>query len=91
MLTILPIFRKVSLGRYPLVNFFEDMLHQSCPRGAFRSESFERPLCKLENDQREADAEILAGSIMGIEEPSEDIKPCRFCELACPVAQGAYL
>jgi epoxyqueuosine reductase len=65
--------------------------HRSCPRRAFRSGTLERPLCKLENDQREADAEILDGSIMGIEEPSEVVKPCRYCELACPVAQGAYL
>jgi epoxyqueuosine reductase len=63
--------------------------HRSCPRGAFRSGSFERALCKEENDQREADAEILDGSIMGIEEASEVVKPCRYCELACPVAQGA--
>jgi len=28
-------------------------------------------------------------AIMGIEEPSEVVKPCRYCELACPVAQGA--
>jgi epoxyqueuosine reductase len=63
--------------------------HQVCPRDAFRSGSFERALCKLENDKREADAEMLPGSIMGIEEASMVIKPCRYCELACPVAQGA--
>jgi hypothetical protein len=28
------------------------------------------------------------GSNMGIDEPSEVSKPCRFCELACPVGQG---
>jgi hypothetical protein len=33
--------------------------------------------------------EIIDGSIMGIEEPSEVTKPCRYCEFACPVAQGA--
>jgi hypothetical protein len=38
-------------------------------------------------DQRESDAEILDGSVMGIDEPSEVNKPCRFCELACPIAQ----
>jgi len=65
--------------------------HRSCPRGAFRSGAFERPFCKEENDQRDADAEILDGSIMGIEEASEVVKPCRYCEFACPVAQGAYL
>jgi epoxyqueuosine reductase len=65
--------------------------HRACPREAFRSGSFERALCILENDQREADAEILAGSIMGIEEASEVSKPCRFCELACPIAQGTSL
>jgi len=63
--------------------------HRACPRNAFRSGTFERALCKKENDKREADAEILDGSIMGIEEPSEVSKPCRYCEFACPVAQGA--
>ncbi|MGD9304229.1 MAG: hypothetical protein PVF79_08180 [Desulfobacterales bacterium] len=62
--------------------------HQACPREAFRSGTFERALCKLENDKRDADVEILNGSIMGIDEPSEVTKPCRYCELACPVAQG---
>jgi epoxyqueuosine reductase len=61
--------------------------HRACPREAFRSGSFERALCKLENDKRDAEVEILDGSIMGIDEPSEVTKPCRFCELACPVAQ----
>jgi len=32
---------------------------------------------------------MLPGSIMGIEEFSSVMKPCRYCELACPVAQGA--
>jgi epoxyqueuosine reductase len=61
--------------------------HQVCPRGAFQSGSFDRALCKQENDKRDAEVEILDGSIMGIDEPSEVTKPCRFCELACPVAQ----
>jgi epoxyqueuosine reductase len=61
--------------------------HQACPREAFRSGAFERALCKLENDQRDANVEIIDGSIMGIEEPSEVTKPCRYCELACPIAQ----
>jgi len=61
--------------------------HKACPRDAFRSGVFERDLCKIENDKREADWEILDGSIMGIDEPSEVNKPCRFCELACPIAQ----
>jgi epoxyqueuosine reductase len=61
--------------------------HQACPREAFRSGTFERALCKLENDKRDAEVEILDGSIMGIDEPSEVTKPCRYCELACPVAQ----
>ncbi|MCK4899159.1 MAG: hypothetical protein KAS38_10295, partial [Anaerolineales bacterium] len=65
--------------------------HRSCPREAFRSGTFERALCKLENDKRDADAEILDGSIMGIEEASMVSKPCRFCELACPIAQGVAL
>ena len=62
--------------------------HKSCPQEAFQSGSFERALCKLENDKRDADVYILYGSIMGIDEPSEVTKPCRFCELACPIAQG---
>jgi epoxyqueuosine reductase len=61
--------------------------HRACPRDAFRSGAFERALCKQENDQRDADVEILDGSIMGIDEPSEVTKPCRYCELACPVGQ----
>lgn len=62
--------------------------HRVCPRDAFRSGVYERALCKLENDKREANGEILDGSIMGIDEASRVVKPCRFCELACPVAQG---
>jgi epoxyqueuosine reductase len=62
--------------------------HRACPRDAFRSGAFERALCRKENDKREAEAEILDGSIMGIDEPSEVVKPCRYCELACPIAQG---
>ncbi len=63
--------------------------HRVCPRGAFRSGAFERPFCKEEDDQRAADTEILDGSIMGIDEPSKVWKTCRYCEFACPVAQGA--
>jgi epoxyqueuosine reductase len=63
--------------------------HRVCPRDAFRSGTFERSLCMQENDKREADVEIIDGSIMGIEEPSEVSKPCRYCELACPVAKRA--
>jgi epoxyqueuosine reductase len=62
--------------------------HRVCPRNAFRSGSFERVHCSKENDKREANVEIIEGSIMGIDEPSSVSKPCRFCELACPVAQG---
>jgi len=61
--------------------------HRVCPREAFRSGTFERALCKKENDKRDAEAEILDGSIMGIEEASKVSKPCRKCEFACPVAQ----
>lgn len=63
--------------------------HQACPRGAFRSGAFERAFCKKENDKRDADVEMIEGSIMGIEKASMVSKPCRFCEFACPVAQGA--
>jgi epoxyqueuosine reductase len=63
--------------------------HQACPREAFRSGVFERSFCKEENDERYANEEMLDGSIMGIDEASMVMKPCRFCELACPVALGA--
>jgi len=63
--------------------------HRACPREAFRSGAFERAFCKEENDQRYADAVILDGSIMEIDEPGKVIKPCRYCEFACPVAQGS--
>ncbi len=62
-----------------------------CPRAAFRSGTYERALCKKENDKRDADAEILDGLIMGIDVPSRVSKPCRFCEFACPVSQGTSL
>lgn len=62
--------------------------HRACPQDAFRSGAFERAHCKKEDDKRAANKEILDGAIMGIEEPSKVWKPCRFCELACPVAQG---
>ena len=62
--------------------------HRACPRQAFRSGKFERPLCSQENDKREAEGEMLDGSVMGIDEASRVVKPCRYCELACPVAQG---
>ncbi len=65
--------------------------HRACPRNAFRSGSFERPYCKEENDARYANEEMIDGSVMGIEEASMVMKPCRYCELACPVAQGASL
>ena len=63
--------------------------HRACPRDAFRSGSFERPYCKEENDERYDNEEMMDGSIMGIEEASMVMKPCRNCEFACPVAQGA--
>jgi epoxyqueuosine reductase len=65
--------------------------HRACPRDAFRSGSFERQYCKEENDHRYANEELLDGSIMGIDEPSMVMKPCRFCELACPIAQDVSL
>ena len=63
--------------------------HRACPRGAFRSGSFERSICKQEMDQNDADFKKLDGSIVGIEEPSDVIVYCRGCELACPVGRGA--
>jgi epoxyqueuosine reductase len=63
--------------------------HEACPRNAFRSGSFGRNYCKEENDARYANEEMMDGSIMGIDVPSMVMKPCRFCELACPVAQGS--
>ncbi len=65
--------------------------HQACLRNAFRSGAYERSICSKENTKREAEAEMLDGSIMGVEEPSRVTKPCRFCELACPVARGDSL
>jgi epoxyqueuosine reductase len=62
--------------------------HRACPRQAFRSGSFERARCAQENAKREADGEMLEGSVMGIDEVSRVVKPCRYCELACPVGQG---
>jgi epoxyqueuosine reductase len=62
--------------------------HKACPQEAYRSGTFERALCKQENDKRDSEGVIVDGSIMGIEVPSEVVKPCRHCELACPVAQG---
>jgi epoxyqueuosine reductase len=62
--------------------------HQACPQDAFRSGAFGRDFCKIENDKRYANEELLDGEIMGIDEPSMVMKPCRFCELACPVGQG---
>jgi epoxyqueuosine reductase len=65
--------------------------HRACPRDAFRIGTFERTYCKDENDERYDNEEMLDGSVMGIDEPSMVMKPCRFCELACPVAQGTVL
>ena len=65
--------------------------HQACPRDAFRSGSFGRAFCKEENDERYDNEEMMDGSVMGIEETSMVMKPCRYCELACPVAQGTAL
>jgi epoxyqueuosine reductase len=59
--------------------------HRACPRGAFRSGSYQQPFCKLEMDQNDADVKQLDGSVMGIEEPCDVIVYCRGCELACPV------
>lgn len=63
--------------------------HSACPRGAFRSGSYERSICKQEMDQNDADVEVLDGSIMGIEEACDVIVYCRKCEVACPVGRKA--
>lgn len=60
---------------------------RACPQDAFRSGKFERDYCAIENDKRYANEELLDGSIMGINEPSMVMKPCRNCELACPVGR----
>jgi epoxyqueuosine reductase len=66
--------------------------HRACPRGAFRSGSYEQSLCKKEMDQNDADFEVMDGSVMGIEEASEVIVYCRGCENACPLGDtGANL
>lgn len=62
---------------------------RACPRDAFRSGTFERVICNEEQCQREADFEILDGSIMGLDKPCKVVKYCRNCELACPIAQRA--
>jgi len=62
--------------------------HAACPRGAFRSGSYERSICKQEMDRNDADFEVLDGEVMGIDIPSEVIKYCRGCEIACPVGNG---
>jgi len=59
--------------------------HAACPRGAFRSGSYEQVLCKAEMDQNDADVKKLDGSLVGLEEPSKVIVYCRGCENACPV------
>jgi epoxyqueuosine reductase len=61
--------------------------HAVCPRTAFRSGSYERHLCKQEQDQLDVDYEVLDGAVMGIDEPGPVTKYCRQCELACPVGQ----
>ena len=61
--------------------------HRACPKDAFGSGKFERALCKQEQDQRDVDFEVLDGSIMGIDEPTNVTAYCRACELACPVAR----
>ena len=58
-----------------------------CPRTAFRSGRYERTLCKQEQDQLDVDFEVLDGSMLGLDEPSNVTKYCRACELACPVGQ----
>ncbi len=56
--------------------------HDACPRGAFkRTGTFTRKLCSLENDKRDAEAEMTDGSIIGIDEPSSVTKPFRFASL----------
>jgi epoxyqueuosine reductase len=60
--------------------------HRACPKDAFRSGKFERALCKQRQDQLDVDFEVLDGSIMGIDEPTNFTAYCRACELACPVA-----
>ena len=58
-----------------------------CPRTAFRGGSYQRTLCKQEQDQLDVDFEMLDGALMGLDEPSEVTRYCRACELACPVGQ----
>jgi epoxyqueuosine reductase len=58
-----------------------------CPRTAFRSGSYERSLCKQEQDQLDVDFEVIDGATMGIDEAGPVTKYCRQCELACPVGQ----
>ena len=61
--------------------------HKACPRGAFRSGSYDRSICRGEMDQNDADVKELDGPAMGIEEPCDVIVYCRRCEFACPVGR----
>lgn len=60
---------------------------RSCPRNAFASGRFELDSCRLEMNKCVADATLIEGSIMGIDEPSNTIKYCRNCELSCPIGR----
>lgn len=83
-------FEPTGLADFDPCNGCDMPCHRGCPQDAFRSGSFERSLCKIENDKRYANEELLDGSIMGIDDPSMVMKPCRICELACPVADRRH-
>jgi len=61
---------------------------RSCPRKAFRSGAYETTLCKLEMEQNKADAVVVEGPVVGIDDACEVVKYCRNCEYACPVFGG---
>ena len=60
--------------------------HRACPQSAFEGGLFQRARCKVEMDRNEAAAEVIEGSVMGIDEATKTTKYCRNCELVCPVA-----
>ena len=60
--------------------------HRACPQSAFEGGLFQRARCKVEMDRNEAAAEVIEGSVMGIDEAAKTTKYCRNCELVCPVA-----
>jgi epoxyqueuosine reductase len=67
---------------------------RACPKNAFESGSYHRPLCSEMMSENEARQRVLVedwpdGLSFGEahDKPGEMVKYCRACELACPVAR----